>query len=176
VSPSARGATTLPTNARRSRPLRSASRPWHVSAARWAPACDCSSLSSLSVHRGFSRQAVAPRQRVTSGRRAHERRASARQRAATESMTKPAIIITPAAPQGFCWQIIADGTTLKSGTTATEFEACTMADAVLKEIEKEVGQPRHGGATLARSSHSRRSITKASCTARRHRYRQKVAS
>jgi hypothetical protein len=34
-----------------------------------------------------------------------------------------------------------DGKTLKSGTTATEFEARTMADAVLKEIEKEVGSP-----------------------------------
>ena len=54
---------------------------------------------------------------------------------------KPAIIIRPTAPQGFCWQIIADGKTLKSGTTATEFEARTMADAVLKEIEKEVGSP-----------------------------------
>jgi hypothetical protein len=54
---------------------------------------------------------------------------------------KPAIIIPPTAPQGFCWQIIARRKTLKSGTTATEFEARTMADAVLKEIEKEVGSP-----------------------------------
>jgi hypothetical protein len=42
-------------------------------------------------------------------------------------MTKPTILVRPTAPQGFRWQIIADGKTLKSGTTATEFEARTMA-------------------------------------------------
>jgi hypothetical protein len=42
-------------------------------------------------------------------------------------------------PFGFHWHIIADGKTLKSGTTATEFEARTMADAALKDTEKETG-------------------------------------
>ena len=51
-------------------------------------------------------------------------------------MAKPTIIVRPTAPEGFRWEIIADGKTLKSGTTATEFEARTMADAELKELEK----------------------------------------
>ena len=54
-------------------------------------------------------------------------------------MTKPTILVRASPPQGFRWKIIADGKTIKSGTTATEFEARTMADAALKEIEKEAG-------------------------------------
>ena len=54
-------------------------------------------------------------------------------------MTKPTIIVRPAAPRGFRWEIVADGETLKSGTTATEFEARTMAEAELKELEKDAG-------------------------------------
>ena len=55
-------------------------------------------------------------------------------------MTKPTIIVRPTAPQGFRWEIIADGKTLKSGTTATEFEARTMADEELKEMGKTPGR------------------------------------
>ena len=56
-------------------------------------------------------------------------------------MAKPTIIVKPTAPRGFRWEIIADGQTLKSGTTATEFEARTMAEAELKELEKDAGPP-----------------------------------
>ena len=56
-------------------------------------------------------------------------------------MAKPTILVRPTAPQGFRWEIIADGKTLKSGTTATEFEARTMADAELKDLEKDAGSP-----------------------------------
>jgi len=54
---------------------------------------------------------------------------------------KPTILISPSPPTGFRWKIIADGKTIKSGTTATEFEARTMADAELKELEKDAGPP-----------------------------------
>jgi hypothetical protein len=54
-------------------------------------------------------------------------------------MGKPTILVRAAQPNGFRWKIIVDGKTLKSGTTATEFEARTIADAELKEIEKEAG-------------------------------------
>jgi hypothetical protein len=56
-------------------------------------------------------------------------------------MSKPTIVIGPSPPFGFHWKIIAEGKTIKSGTTATEFESRTMADAELKEMEKDAGPP-----------------------------------
>ena len=57
-------------------------------------------------------------------------------------MSKPTIVIRPTPPTGFRWEIIAEGKTIRSGTTATEFEARTMADAELKEPEKDAGRGR----------------------------------
>ena len=57
----------------------------------------------------------------------------------SQSRSKADDLITSTAPQGFRWEITANGKTLKFGTTATEFEAGTMADVALKEIEKKAG-------------------------------------
>jgi len=54
---------------------------------------------------------------------------------------KPTILVRAAPPQGFHWKVIAEGRTVASGTTATEFEARAMANSALKEIEKEAGPP-----------------------------------
>ena len=44
---------------------------------------------------------------------------------------RPSIVVRATPPSGFRWEIVADGKIIKSGATATEFEARTMAEAEL---------------------------------------------
>jgi hypothetical protein len=50
-------------------------------------------------------------------------------------MATPTIIVRASPPTGFRWRVIMDGETVGTGTAATEFEARTAANEVVKRIE-----------------------------------------
>jgi hypothetical protein len=50
-------------------------------------------------------------------------------------MSKPTILVRASPPSGFRWRVIVDGETVGSGSAATEFEARTAANEIVKRLE-----------------------------------------
>ena len=45
------------------------------------------------------------------------------------------IVFVRTSPEGFRWRVVADGQTVGTGTAATEFEARTAANEIVKRLE-----------------------------------------